>query len=59
MDWHAPATQFSVGVQVVPHAPQVVWLVASATHAPLQFVWPGGQVALHAPFTQAWPLGQS
>jgi hypothetical protein len=40
--------------QAAPHAPQLVSLVCSFTHAPPQFVSPGWQVAAQVPTEHTW-----
>jgi hypothetical protein len=57
---HAPALQvpfaFGGDVQALPQVPQLLVSLCVATHWPLQFVVPVGQLTAHAPFEQTCPV---
>jgi 2-polyprenyl-3-methyl-5-hydroxy-6-metoxy-1,4-benzoquinol methylase len=44
--------------QALPHEPQWLGLLASATHPPAQAVMPEGHVVVHTPLAHTWPVAQ-
>jgi hypothetical protein len=57
---HTPATQCSVGLHILPQAPQLSVALVRSTQLPGgHIVVVGlGQVAVQAPSTQVWFIGQ-
>jgi hypothetical protein len=53
-----PLTHVSLAGQALPHEPQWLGLLASATHPPAQAVMPEGHVVVHTPLAHTWPVAQ-